>query len=212
MQAPKISRREPDELAARRNLKTQRRRDQLATRARIEAAQRRRRQLIFGGAAGAVVLALAALTYWLVHPEPGPEIMSFANQGQIHIQRGQSHPPYSSKPPTSGWHYGDAVAPWGVSSSPIPDEVQVHNLEHGGIVIQYDCPSGCPDMVTKLDAIVRSYPSKIVLAPYSGIDHRVALTAWTKLAYLDNVDEPFIRRFIARYKDKGPEFIPDTPG
>jgi hypothetical protein len=191
-------------------LRRQRREAQLQARRRYEAAQRRRRLLLAGGAIVVGIAALAALIYWLVRPEPGPAIQSVPIQGALHIQRGQSHPPYNSKPPTSGWHYADAVAPWGVSAQPIPDEVQVHNLEHGGIMVQYDCPDGCPEMVSKLEAIVRSYPSKVILAPYPGIPgHRIALTAWGRIAYLDEVDEPFIRRFIARFKDQGPERVPD---
>jgi hypothetical protein len=136
-------------------------------------------------------------------------VQSVVIQGQQHITRGTSHPPYNTKPPTSGWHYGDAVAPWGVSTAPIPDEVQVHNLEHGGIMIQYDCPGGCPDVVAKLEEIVRSYRSKVILAPYEGIGRPIAVTAWGKIAFLDEVNEPFIRRFIAENKDKGPERVPD---
>ena len=47
------------------------------------------------------------------------------------------------------------------------------------------------------------------MAPYPGIGRRIALTSWGKLAYLDAVDEAFIRRFIAENKDKGPEVFPD---
>ena len=112
-----------------------------------------------------------------------------------------------------GWHYGDAVAPPGISREPILNEIQVHNLEHGEIMVQYDCPQECPEIVSKLEAIVRSYPKKVILAPYPGIfeasQKRIALTAWTKLVYLDDVDEAFIRKFIRNNKDKAPEFFPD---
>jgi 4-amino-4-deoxy-L-arabinose transferase-like glycosyltransferase len=199
-----------DDGAARsKDARRQRREAQLEARRRLEAAQQRRRMFIWGGGIALAVVALGALIWWLAHPVPGPAVQSFPIQGQVHIQRGQQHPEYNSKPPTSGWHYGDAVAPWGVSSQPIPDEVQVHNLEHGGIAVQYDCPDGCPDVVNKLDTIVRSYPSKVLLAPYAGIGHRIALTAWGKLVYLDDVNEPFIRDFIAKNKNKGPEQVPD---
>ena len=205
------------DLADRKDLKRQRRQAQLEARARYEAAARRRRLLIWGGGVAAAVLAFAALVYWLVGPQSGSGAQTFRVQtipiqGQQHVPRGQQHPPYNSKPPTSGWHYGDAVAPWGVATEQIPDEVQVHNLEHGGIMIQYDCPggaAGCPEMVAQLEQIVRSYRSKVILAPYQGIGHPIALTAWRKLAYLDRVDEAFIRRFIDTNKDKGPERVPD---
>lgn len=179
------------------------------------AAERRRRLLLWIAGGVVLVLALGALIYWLAQPGAGGRIQSFPNQGAIHIQHGQAHPPYNSNPPTSGWHYADQVAPWGISSAPIPDEIQVHNLEHGGIVIQYDCPSGCPDVVSQLESFVNSVNKiKVVLAPRPGLQaatgHPIALTAWTHLAYLDTVDEPFIRQFYQRFKDQGPERVPDN--
>ena len=92
--------------------------------------------------------------------------------------------------------------------------MQVHNLEHGEIMVQYDCPQGCPEVLSKLEEIVRSYPKKVILAPYPGIveasgDKRIALTAWTKLVYVDEANEDYIRKFIRNHKDKAPEFFPD---
>jgi hypothetical protein len=195
--------------AARKALKRQRREAHLEARRRLEESERRRRRLLWAGLGALAVVGLGLLVFWLARPETGPRAQSVVIQGQQHITRGASHPPYNTKPPTSGWHYGDAVAPWGVSTAPIPDEVQVHNLEHGGIMIQYDCPGGCPDVVAKLEEIVRSYRSKVILAPYEGIGRPIAVTAWGKIAFLDEVNEPFIRRFIAENKDKGPERVPD---
>lgn len=199
----------PREDPARKDVKRQRREAQLETRRRMEEAQRRRQMMIWGGGIALAVIALGALIWWLVHPEPGPAVQSLPIQGAIHVQHGASHPEYNSKPPTSGWHYADQVASWGIATTPWSDELQIHALEHGGIIISYDCADGCPDTVSKLTAIMNGYPSKVILQPYPGIGHRIALTAWGKLAYLDNADEAFIRRFISSYKDKGPEFVPD---
>jgi hypothetical protein len=193
--------------------KRARREQQLAQRERFERAQRTRQRLIWGGIAFAVVAGLGALGWWLFGPTEGPKVQSFPIQGQTHIGRGQSHPPYNSVPPTSGWHYGDAVAPPGISRDPIQNEIQVHNLEHGEIMVQYDCPNGCADMVSKLETIVRGYPKKVILAPYPGLfeqtQHTLVVSAWGKLVYLDAADEAFIKRFITQNKDKAPEFFPD---
>ncbi|HEV2123439.1 MAG TPA: DUF3105 domain-containing protein [Chloroflexota bacterium] len=196
--------------ADRRAVKRQRREAQIAVRQRLEQSERRRKRIIWGTGIFLSIAALVALGWWLFGPIEGGEVQRIPIQGREHIERTQGHPPYNSTPPTSGWHYGDAVAPWGVSREPIANEVQVHNLEHGGILIQYDCPEGCPDIVSRLETIVRSYPSKVLLAPYPDIpNHRIAVTAWGRIAYLDEVNEPFIRQFIQRFKDKGPEFVPD---
>lgn len=140
-------------------------------------------------------------------------------QGQTHIRRGAAHPPYKSIPPTSGWHYADATAPWGISESPIDDEVQVHNLEHGGVLIQYK-PSGITpgldeELINKLKGLVerlREEPKycKLILAPYPGLDTKIALTAWGRIdkfdiEQFDESVEQRIKRFIDAWIDRGPE-------
>ena len=59
------------------------------------------------------------------------------------------HIPYPNKavwqtnPPSSGQHWGDpmyAPAGWGRHMVPVAREAWVHNLEHGGIVMVYNCP------------------------------------------------------------------------
>jgi len=50
---------------------------------------------------------------------------------------------YLTDPPTSGPHYsvrGEAPLPWGFYARQYPPEDWVHNLEHGGVVILYNCP------------------------------------------------------------------------
>jgi hypothetical protein len=54
---------------------------------------------------------------------------------------------YESNPPASGSHW-PSPATWGVYvDPPIPREQYVHNLEHGGIVLAWNCPgAGTWDM------------------------------------------------------------------
>ena len=112
-----------------------------------------------------------------------------------HVSPGDPHPPYNSTPATSGWHYG-VVTRWGVyPDAVIPDEVLVHNLEHGGIGIHFNCPEGCPELVEDLAEIAGRY-DKVVVSPYPDMEARIALTAWTYLARLDAFDEERIVGFI----------------
>lgn len=130
------------------------------------------------------------------------------DQGREHIQPGQSHPPYNSKPPTSGWHLG-STAEWGVHQEPIPDELQIHNLEHGGVFIQYE-PNVDQAVMEQLTALVtrlREQPKycKLILAPYPTLDKPIALTAWTRILKLDTFDENRVVGFIDAWIEKGPE-------
>jgi Protein of unknown function (DUF3105) len=126
--------------------------------------------------------------------------VKFADQGNAHLQMpDEPHAPYNSEPPTSGPHLA-YIAPWGIHHEPIVKELQVHNLEDGGVVVQYHCATPCPDLVAKLAEIVRRYETQVVLAPYPGMRTRIALTAWTRLDAFDDFDEARIVRFIRAYR------------
>ena len=127
-----------------------------------------------------------------------PPETRFEDQGNRHIPTLDApHEPYNSDPPTSGPHVG-YIAPWGVHTRPIPRELQVHNLEDGGVLVQYNCD--CPEVVDKLAAIVRKYDRFVILAPYPSMKSRIALTAWTRLDTMDEVDADRITRFIESYR------------
>ncbi|OLD77532.1 MAG: hypothetical protein AUG87_04385 [Candidatus Rokubacteria bacterium 13_1_20CM_4_70_14] len=120
------------------------------------------------------------------------------DQGNLHIPTADSpHEPYNSDPPTSGPHL-PYIAPWGVHTRPIPTPLQVHNLEDGGVLVQYNCE--CPELVEKLRAIVRRYDRHVILAPYPPMKSRIVLTAWTRLDAFEEPDEKRIVRFIEAYR------------
>jgi len=150
-----------------------------------------------GGAAVAAAVVTGVFVYRAVTEQPG---VSQPNQGNRHIQTlNETIPPYNSEPPTSGPHL-PYVAPWGIHTEPIPRQLQVHNLEDGGVMVQYNCPDACPDLVAKLKAIVSGYDHQVILAPYPCIKARIALTSWTRLDAFDDFDERRVRRFITAYR------------
>ena len=191
-------------MAKDREAQERRRQHREEARAREQAARQRTRRLRLirrvGAYAVAAVLA-GGLGYWayakISAPLPG---QAMPTQGNDHIPAMWSpHPPYNTDPPTSGWHV-DNIAPWGVHGTPIPKELQVHNLEDAGVAVQYNCPQGCPDLVKQLEAIVKAHDKYVLLAPYPGMDKRIALTAWGRIDKFDEFDEARIDRFIKAYK------------
>ncbi len=163
----------------------------------VEHRGGRRIWLWAGGAALAAAAVAGVLAYRGAVAEPGA---SLPHQGNRHVQTlNEAIPNYNSDPPTSGPHLS-YIAPWGIHTEPIPRQLQVHNLEDGGVMVQYNCPDGCPDLVAKLRAIVSSYDRQVILAPYPGMKTRLALTAWTRLDAFDDFDEKRIRRFITAYR------------
>lgn len=165
----------------------------------IRPARSGRRRLLMTGLAVAGVAA-ALVGYWAYREAADLPGVKLADQGNAHLQLAtEPHVPYNSTPPTSGPHM-PYIAPWGIHTEPIVRELQVHNLEDGGVMVQYHCATPCPDLVAKLTEIVRRYDTQVILAPYPGMRTRIALTAWTRLDAFDDLDEARIVRFIRTYR------------
>jgi hypothetical protein len=166
---------------------------------RFALTRRQRRRLVW--AAGMVgILVVVGMGGWLYARARGPSPGDFVpSLGNDHIPTAETpHVPYNSDPPTSGPHLPH-IAPWGVHARPITKELQVHNLEDGGVVINYK--PRCADQVQAgLRAIVERYADHVVLAPYPGLDRCIALTAWTRIEKLDELDERRVVRFIEAYR------------
>ena len=158
-----------------------------------------RRRLWATGLTVAVVAA-ALVSYWAYRAAADLPGVKLPGLGNAHIQMATDpHVPYNSEPPTSGPHL-PYIAPWGIHTEPIVKELQVHNLEDGGVMVQYHCAPPCPDLVAKLTEIVRRYETQVILAPYPGMRTRIALSAWTRLDAFDDFDEARVVRFIRTYR------------
>jgi len=187
-----------------------RQRRQVAREAKLEAqrrreTQRRRRALvIYAGLALVGVAVIGLIARSATRPQPGERV---AGQGSSHIGSGQSHPAYNSNPPTSGWHVPQTVS-WGSLRSEVPDEVVLHNLEHGGVWISYKNP-GDTVLVEKLEALASRYRSKVLITLRSKNDSPIAIAAWERLLKLETYDEQRIVEFINAYRNRGPERVPD---
>ncbi|HEX7587441.1 MAG TPA: DUF3105 domain-containing protein, partial [Anaerolineae bacterium] len=163
-----------------------------------ERARKRqeRRMLLIGG--GVVVLVLVAtlvvMASGVLNPQ-GPAtataqvaqvagtvtcsaVQTLPDQGRDHIADHTGHPDYNSNPPTSGWHWANPLD-WGIYTSQQFQEQLIHNLEHGGIVIQYNDLTAAD--VQRLTNLVNRDSYHMILAPYPGLPAgvRVAWTAWT---------------------------------
>jgi hypothetical protein len=105
-----------------------------------------------------------------------------------------SHTPYTTQPATSGPHIAFVVEP-GVYRASIPDEIAVHDLEHGHVVIRYSPGIGTRDLAALVD-LARSYPRDVLLAPYPGLREPIALTAWGRIETLQHADTAQIDAFV----------------
>lgn len=180
---------------------------------------RRRNRWILAGVIA--LLVVAALVGFLIYASKGQPGRVVSIQGREHIEKGAQHVTYNSKPATSGPHWNlanEAPVAWGIYETPIPDEGLIHNLEHGGVGIHYNCRD-CPDLVAqiqdyyKMTADTNKLPlfpnsTKLVVAPYYEMSTRLALTAWGHIDTFDQWDEARVTRFVDAFRNKGPEATP----
>ena len=110
-------------------------------------------------------------------------------------------------PPTGfGPTHSESLPTQQINTSPIPRPIQEHVMERGGnhrtggMLVEYNCADyQCePDLVERLTEMVRSYPPQVYLAPYPGMDAKIALAAPGRLLTLETLDEDRIREFISR--------------
>lgn len=138
----------------------------------------------------------------------GPGVF-YPSQGHAHWERPKLKTfVYNSTPPTSGPHE-EVFADGYINTKPLSRAIQAHLLEHGSVLIQYNC--SCPSLVSKLTDISRSFDTynpqmamemgkAVIIAPNSSLPkNKIALTAWTRLLMLDRYDEKAIKGFITAW-------------
>lgn len=152
----------------------------------------------------------------------GPGIDAPPFEGRTHVScvpSGGTYaavPPvtYAANPPASGNHCPIWFTPWGPTSEVVRPEQWVHNLEHGAVVLLYNCPSGCPDVVNQLVAIRNGTPpdrfneQRILITADPLMPHKVAAVAWGYRWQGDKVDAATVSCFIKARYDHGLESIP----
>jgi len=183
---------------------------------------------LVGGLIAAIVLAsgsetkidLAALNRDATAAGCG-SLQTFPEQGHNHVPLG-TIVNYSTTPPTSGNHYNVNASPLvpantGVHLNPIQNEIQVHNLEHGHIGIQY--AAGLQSSVQDaLASVTRDHDTWIFMAPYPSMPSGVqlAFTSWQHMITCASPTDPsaittLAKAFYNDFQGRGREFIAGTP-
>ena len=190
-----------------------------------EALRREKRKKFFwiGGITVFVLGVIALIGYYATRPQDPLPGVAYPELSRDHVALDHQDT-YNSNPPTSGPHYS-SPANWGVYDYEVNDRFFIHNLEHGGIWISYRPVSATssPDahVAEHLKAIVDEFgASKIVMAPRTANDADIAIAAWTRVLKInlmggDITEEQLneIRAFYRAWKNRGPEFVPDSmPG
>jgi hypothetical protein len=191
-----------------------------------------RRLLLMIGAAGVVVVA-AGLGYALLggggsssSSSDAPKLLEASgctvqsvkalpsNDHTVTTPEGTSKK-WNTSPPTSGPHYSQPAI-WGAYSEPLLEAQVVHNLEHGGVFIEYgkDVPQ---PTIEELKGFYDKHSNGTLLAPLPSLGSKIALGAWTTkspskpddgtayLAKCTKFDEKAYAGFLSAYQFHGPE-------
>lgn len=103
-----------------------------------ELARIRRKRLFTGGAIILGVLVTILVFVWLIKASLKPlHGISYEDEGRTHVGV-EEKVTYKTNPPSSGSHYADWTRA-GIYETPTQDEYLVHSLEHGYVIIYYNC-------------------------------------------------------------------------
>jgi hypothetical protein len=131
---------------------------------------------------------------------------TLADQGRQHVQELPKGFKQNSFPPTSGPHFAQPNGPaiWNIYEQPVAQLALVHNLEHGGVVVQYG-DQVPPEVVREIADWYAGDPLGLVVAPLPGLEKRIALTAWTHLMTCSTFDDDAFSDFRDDFRGRGPE-------
>ena len=167
-----------------------------------------------------LAVVLIGVGTWVVMSGAFTGAMPSTPIGRTVALEGADHVPddtqvtYNSRPPASGPHYGAPSSTYGFMNPVPPTGTWLHNLEHGSMVILYNCPQTCPDLEQQLKDLYPTLPlgrnarggrARVLILPYADMDHKIAVVAWGWLLELDELDRDQIIRFYESRIDRGPE-------
>ena len=134
---------------------------------------------------------------------------------------------YATNPPTSGPHY-PLWARFKAYADRVPRGFWVHAMEHGAVVVTYNCPGGCAADVAALVAYLDARPAdplctapvrnRFIVTPDPLLDTTFAASAWGWSLRSDCFDLPALGAFIDAHYAQAPEnfcsdgFDPTAPG
>jgi hypothetical protein len=132
---------------------------------------------------------------------------------------------YGTSPPSSGDHY-PVWAAYKTYTSPVPEGFWLHDLEHGAVVLTYNCAVGqgdsgdCAGEVAAAQAMIDALPPdpacvqlaqnvsrRTVMTPDTKLDVRFAASAWGWTLRANCFDANVFRDFALSHYDIGPESL-----
>lgn len=106
--------------------------------------------------------------------------------------------PYSSTPPTSGWH-ASGPPPLGVFDEPLSEPAQVSTLEAGGVVVTHNGLSAA-DQAQLAATLNREGADRSAMTPYDALAAgQVVFASWGAMQRCDGVDTAALSAYVRAY-------------
>jgi hypothetical protein len=183
-------------------------------------ANPRRTRLIFIAVAAVIVIAAGAIGAAFIlgsddSAASGPTaegdctVETFDALEASHVAELPEGYEYNSIPATSGLHNA-TTAIWNLYDQPVPQINYVHNLEHGGVVVQYgsEVPA---DAIASLADWYQEDTRGVIVAPLAAdleeqdptLADQIVATSWTHMLRCNSFDEESLTNFSDDYR--GPQ-------
>ena len=131
----------------------------------------------------------------------------------IHVAPGTAIT-WSTNPPATGEHYF-AWAQFDRTYTALERGFWLHDAEHGAIVLLYNCPSGCPDVIAALVGVTQRMAidhgctlpirHRAIVAADPLLATPIGAVAWNVSYTASCVDPAFLDTFAADHYAHGPE-------
>lgn len=181
----------------------------------------RRSRLIFIGVAAVIIIAAAAVGIGFIMSGGGGDdggalgttgdcqLQTFPALEARHVAKLPEEYEYNSVPATSGLH-NPQTAIWNLYDQPVPQINYVHNLEHGGVVVQYGSDVPQTD-VSQIADWYQEDTRGLIVAPLAAafeeedptLADQIVVTSWTHMMRCNSFDEGAFDDFIE--DNRGPQ-------
>lgn len=157
-----------------------------------------------------------------------PESADFPRIGGGHVLV-CSEIDWPTRPPQSGFHF-EIHAEFKTYADSVPYGFLVHSLEHGAVVIGYNCPQGCAQEVALAQAFIDAWPEdahnpicdsirchpqpkkRFILAPDPRLSTRWSATTWGSIWKSCTLDTASLGAFARPRYRKAPEDLMGEDG
>ena len=157
--------------------------------------------------------------------EPTPTAVSLGEAIRIvgfsHIHAGEQATDWNSDPPTSGQHYS-IPAPAGFYEEAILDEHVVHSLEHGYVILYFNCElkygtgeaarQACDELWVEIAYAMQAAgvwdqtnTPKMIVLPRPEMENFITYTSWGRLYRVDDFHPDEYLRYVELYRGVAPE-------